>query len=152
MRTVAHHWPGCRAWELTLRNAPRILLVDDEYEIQSFFAQILLNEGYCVTAVGTARHALAAVRNGEFELVVLDLSLPDSDGLELTRQIRDEIPHLQILAISGFMVGDMPREAVAAGANATLPKPTTSFALCRSISAMLALADSDGGRFKVACA
>jgi CheY-like chemotaxis protein len=121
-----------------LRNAPRILVVDDEYEIRTFFAGILLDEGYCVTTVATARHALTAVRNEEFELVVLDLSLPDSDGLELTRQIRGEIPHLHILAISGFMVGDMPREAVAAGASATLPKPTTSSALRRSVSGLVA--------------
>jgi len=53
------------------------------------------------------------VRKGEFELVVLDLSLPDRDGLELTRQIRGEIPHVYILAISGFMVWDMRRKAVA---------------------------------------
>ena len=121
-----------------LRNAPRILAVDDEYDIRTFFTQILLEEGYCVTAVATARHALAAVRNGEFELVVLDLSLPDSDGLELTRQIRSELPHLRILAISGFMVGDMPREAVAAGASATLPKPTTASSVRRKVSELVA--------------
>jgi len=124
--------------------------VDDEHEIRTLFTQILLNEGYSVSAVATARHALAAVRNGEFELVVLDLGLPDSDGLELTRQIRGEIPHVHILAISGFMVGDMPREAVAAGASATLPKPTTSSALRRSVSQLVAFADSGAGRFKVA--
>jgi two-component system NtrC family response regulator len=132
-----------------LRNAPRILVVDDEDEVRTFFARILSEEGYCVTAVATARHALAAVRNAEFELVVIDLSLPDSDGLQLTRQIRGENLHLQILAISGFMVGDMPREAVAAGASATLPKPTTSSSLRRSVSGLMADADSDIEPFKI---
>jgi len=135
---------------LALTYAPRILVVDDEYEIRTFFTRILSLDGHLVTAVATARHALAAVRNGEFEVVVLDLSLPDSDGLELTRQIRGEIPHLHILAISGFMVGDMPREALAAGASATLPKPTTSSALRWSVSELLAQADSGVQRFKTA--
>jgi two-component system phosphate regulon response regulator OmpR len=133
-----------------LRNAPRILVVDDEDEIRGFFTQILLENGYHVTAVATARQALRAVRSLEFELVVLDLSLPDSDGLELTRQIRGEIPHLRILAVSGFMVGDMPREAVAAGASATLPKPTTSSSLRRSVSGLMAYADSVIGRCEIA--
>jgi len=79
---------------------------------------------------------------------VLDLSLPDSDGLELTRQIRGELPNLPILAISGFMVGDMPREALAAGASATLPKPAAALALRRSISGLIA--DSGVGRYQIA--
>jgi Response regulator receiver domain len=75
----------------------------------TFFAWIPLNEGYCVTAVATARHALSELRDREFELVVLDFSLTDGDGLQKTRQLRCEFPLLPILAISGFMVGDMPR-------------------------------------------
>jgi CheY-like chemotaxis protein len=135
-----------------LSYAPRILVVDDECEIRTFFARILSEDGCFVTAVATARHALAAVRNGEFELVVLDLSLPDSDGLELTRQIRGEIPHLHILAISGFMFGDVAHEALAAGASATLPKPTTPSALRRSVSELVAYTDSRIGQYKVAVA
>ena len=130
--------------------APRILVVDDEYEIRTFFTRILSVDGYVVTAVATACQAMAAVRNREFELIVLDLSLPDSDGLELTRQIRREIPLLRILAISGYMAGDMPSVAIAAGASATLPKPTTSSALRRSLSELLAQADSGVQRFKTA--
>jgi hypothetical protein len=55
-----------------------------------------------------------------------------------------------MLAISGFMVGDMPREAVAAGASATLPKPTTSSSLRRSVSELMKEADSGIGRVNVA--
>ena len=130
--------------------APRILVVDDEDEVRAFFARILSGDGYYVTAVATACQAMAAVRNREFELMVLDFSLPDGDGLEMTRQIRCEIPLLPILAISGFMIGDIPHDAVAAGANATLSKPTTSSALRRSVSELLALADSGVQRYKIA--
>jgi len=93
---------------------------------------------------------MAAVRNREFELIVLDFSLPDGDGLEITRLIRCEIPLLRILAISGYMVGDMPSVAIAAGASATLPKPTTSSALRRSVSELVAQGHAGIGRHKVA--
>lgn len=126
--------------------APRILIVDDEDELRAFFTQILLEKGYDVTAVATARQALRALHSFEFELVVLDLSLPDGDGLAITRQIRAEIPHLHILAISGFMVGDMPHEVIAAGASATLQKPTSSSALRLTVSELVAT----GTEFKTA--
>ena len=82
--------------------APRILIVDDEREVRDFFKQALSEDGYYVTAVGTARQGLNALGDGEFQVVVLDLSLPDGDGLEVVRQIRGEHPNLSILAISGF--------------------------------------------------
>jgi two-component system phosphate regulon response regulator OmpR len=130
-------WNGNRR-PYQVDHAPRILVIDDEDEIRTFFSQILLEKGYHVTAVATAGQALRALRSLEFELVVLDLSLPDGDGLEVTRQIRCEIPHLHILAISGFMVGDMPLVAIAAGASATLQKPTTASALRWKVSELVA--------------
>lgn len=107
-----------------LSYAPRILIVDDEPDVRAFFEQSLSEDGYHVTAVGTARQGLRALSDAEFHIVVLDLSLPDGDGLEVVRQIRGEHPHVSILAISGYMVGDMPSIAIAAGASATLMKPT----------------------------
>lgn len=143
-------WPGCGTGGLPLNYAPRILIVDDADELRAFFVRTLLVDGYCVTAVATARQAIAAIRDGEFELVVLDFSLPDGDGLELTRQLRCEMPSLHILAVSGYMLGDMPAEALAAGANSTLPKPTTSAALRRCVSELLACADLGNERFRSA--
>jgi DNA-binding NarL/FixJ family response regulator len=52
------------------------------------------------------------------------LSLPDGDGLEVIRQIHSESLPSKILAISGYMVGDVPHAALSAGATATLSKPT----------------------------
>ena len=130
--------------------APRVLIVEDDDVVRAFIVRILLGDGYCVTAVATACQAMAAVRNREFELIVLDFSLPDGDGLEITRLIRCEIPLLRILAISGYMVGDMPSVAIAAGASATLPKPTTSSALRRSVSELVAQGRAGIGRYKIA--
>jgi len=66
----------------------------------------------------------------------LDLSLPDGDGLEVVR-LSGKRPDLSILAISGFMVGDMASIALAAGATATLTKPTMPYELLNAVYRLL---------------
>lgn len=66
----------------------RILLVDDELSIQRAIAPLLRSRGYEVVAVGTGGDALAAVGIEPPDLVVLDLGLPDIDGIDVCRRIR----------------------------------------------------------------
>jgi len=68
--------------------APRILLVDDELSVQKLLAYPLRKDGFEVVAALDGREALEAVRDGEFDLVVLDLMLPRVDGFEVCRRIR----------------------------------------------------------------
>jgi CheY-like chemotaxis protein len=105
-----------------LAYAPRILIVDDEPAIRRLFEDILAQDGYYVTAVGTGRHALFAIQDTVFDIIVVDMSLPDVRGPELLTQIRSETPLSKILAISGFMEG-IRADAIAAGATAVLAKP-----------------------------
>jgi DNA-binding NtrC family response regulator len=105
--------------------APRILIVDDEVDVRILFAEILSEDGYYVTGVGTVREARRELCDRIFEVVVVDLSLPDGDGIELVREMRSESAYLKILATSGFLVGNMPELVIAAGASATLQKPST---------------------------
>ena len=58
--------------------APRILIVEDEPSVRALFEEILSGDGYYMTAVGTAGQALYPIRNFEFDLIILDRSLPDS--------------------------------------------------------------------------
>lgn len=109
--------------------APRILVIDDEPGVQLLLEHVLSNVGYYVTLAANGRLALALARSRQFDVVIVDLSLPDEDGIELMRQIRSEFPRLPILAMSGFMVGDMPQQAMAAGATDTLRKPASPDAL-----------------------
>lgn len=66
----------------------RILLVDDELSIQRTVAPLLRSRGYDVEVVGTGRDALAAIEVEPSDLIVLDLGLPDIDGVEVCRRIR----------------------------------------------------------------
>ncbi len=116
---------------------PCILIVDDEPQVGRFFASILAEDGYYIISVGTARRARHLVSEATFEVVLVDLSLPDEDGVELVRQMRLEHPHLKILATSGFLVGNMPEIVMAAGATATLQKPTVPRKLRNAVKCLL---------------
>ena len=65
-----------------------VLLVDDELSIQRTTAPLLRSRGYEVTVAGTAREALASVEGDRPDLIVLDLGLPDMDGIEVCRRVR----------------------------------------------------------------
>jgi DNA-binding response OmpR family regulator len=69
-------------------SAPRILLVDDEQSVQKLLAYPLRKEGYDVVSALDGREALNRLRDGDFDLVVLDVMLPKVDGFDVCRQIR----------------------------------------------------------------
>jgi DNA-binding response OmpR family regulator len=69
-------------------SAPRILLVDDEHSLQKLLAYPLRKEGYEVVPALDGREALNRLRDGDFDLVVLDVMLPKVDGFDVCRQIR----------------------------------------------------------------
>jgi len=66
----------------------RILVVDDEPSIVDSVATVLRYEGFDVDVASTGRQALARAQGGRFDLLVLDVMLPDLDGLEVTRRLR----------------------------------------------------------------
>jgi len=63
----------------------RVAVVEDDREMRELLREALGNEGYAVTAVGTGAAASEAVRGGDVDAVVLDVWLPDADGVELCR-------------------------------------------------------------------
>src|SRR5205809_2909806 len=77
-----------------------VLVVEDESSIASFVALYLKNAGYKVRTVGTGEAALERLANERPDLVVLDLMLPDMDGLEVCKRIRksSEVPILMLTA------------------------------------------------------
>jgi len=67
---------------------PRILLVDDEQAVQTLLTYPLRKDGYDVVSAATGQEALERFRDGEFDLVVLDVMLPQVDGFEVCRALR----------------------------------------------------------------
>ncbi len=71
-----------------MERSPRILLVDDEQSIQTLLSYPLQKDGYEVVNATDGRQALARFDEGPFDLVVLDVMLPQVDGLEVCRRLR----------------------------------------------------------------
>ena len=122
---------------LELLYIPQILIVEDEPAVRDFLDCVLADDGYSITALGTAREALRALQDVDFEAIIVDMSLPDADGIDLVRQIHSDVPYVPVLAISGMMVAELPRAVRSAGAAATLMKPTTSRKVRQAIHQLL---------------
>lgn len=100
----------------------RILVVDDERAIRRFLRAALISHGYQVFEAETGQAALAAAVDHRPELLILDLGLPDMDGIEVTRQLR-EWSQVPIIILS---VRDQENDKIAAldaGADDYLTKP-----------------------------
>ncbi|MBA2476614.1 MAG: response regulator transcription factor [Actinobacteria bacterium] len=81
-------------------NSPAVLVVEDEASIASFVALYLKNAGYDVSTAATGAEALARVAAGDIALIILDLMLPDIDGIEICRRVRQrsDVPILMLTA------------------------------------------------------
>jgi len=93
-------------------------------------------------AVGTAAQALSSIRTEHFDLYLLDLRLPDADGFELCRQIRDYDPQTPILFFSGAAYEADKKKGIEAGANGYVIKPDLD-ALLGSIKQFVSEEESD---------
>ncbi|MEI9893741.1 MAG: response regulator [Chthoniobacter sp.] len=79
----------------------RILVADDEPFIGDLLAMVLKSKGHKAKVVLNGASALAAFENGEFELVITDLSMPEIDGLTLAREIKARKPTQAIALLTG---------------------------------------------------
>jgi two-component system, OmpR family, KDP operon response regulator KdpE len=101
----------------------RILIVDDEPAILRFLRVGLTSQGYIVTEVPDGRGAFDSVRRGAADLVVLDLGLPDIDGLEVIRQLRAAGSAVPIVVLSSRDNEGVKVEALDLGADDFVTKP-----------------------------
>ncbi len=103
-------------------HSPLVLIIEDEDPIRRFLRATLENQGYRIKESGTAKDGLLQARTQRPDLILLDLGLPDSDGLQVTRQIRTEstIP-IVVLSARGQEADKVA--ALDAGADDYLTKP-----------------------------
>jgi DNA-binding response OmpR family regulator len=101
----------------------RILLVDDDSEICDFLATLLDLEGMAPVIATRAEEALKALEEGAVAAILMDIAMPDLDGLELCRRIRARGVDAPILIVSARPAANLPKRAVEAGANEFIRKP-----------------------------
>src|ERR1043166_9244048 len=88
-----------------------ILVVDDESEIREGLELLLTSEGYGVSSAETGESGLGKLGEQPFDLLLLDVSLPDRNGLELLREVRRRDPDLPVVLITAYGSIDMARAA-----------------------------------------
>ncbi|HME00866.1 MAG TPA: sigma-54 dependent transcriptional regulator [Terriglobia bacterium] len=100
-----------------------ILVIDDEQEIRESLEEILKLEGYDVSTASTAREGLRKVEERVLDLVLLDIGLPDSNGLEVLKAIKSDSPDTSVVMITAYDSGQMAFQASKEGAESYVTKP-----------------------------
>jgi DNA-binding NtrC family response regulator len=102
---------------------PRILIVDDDENIRKVLVAILEDEGYNVESVGTAKEAIERTRKKYYNMALIDIRLPDMEGIELLTRMKDTTPKIRKVIITGYPTLQNAVDAVNRGANAYILKP-----------------------------
>ena len=119
---------------------PRIVLVDDDDLSRATIHQMLERAGYEVQSFANGREAMAAYLSNPADLVVTDLIMPDTDGLELIQELRRQRPGARILAISGggrVNANEYLTVAQKFGAAGILTKPFSNQELREAVASVL---------------
>ncbi|HEX6997519.1 MAG TPA: sigma-54 dependent transcriptional regulator [Gammaproteobacteria bacterium] len=116
----------------------RILVVDDESNIRQLIDEILSEEGYEVTTAANAEQARAARRSQDYDLVLLDIWMPDTDGISLLKEWSDGDMPGAVVMMSGHGTVDTAVEATRLGAVDFIEKPVSLAKLLRTVEKALA--------------
>lgn len=100
-----------------------ILVIDDEEVIRSYFKEILHEMGHRVSAVGTGSAGIKLIKQLIFDLVFLDLLMPEMDGAEILQQIKMMDPGLPVVIITGYPDSSAMDRALTHGPFAVIKKP-----------------------------
>src|SRR6204780_2212049 len=111
-----------------------ILVVDDEAEIREGLELLLGSEGYGVSSAETASEGLAKLGEHAYDLVLLDVSLPDRNGLDVLREVHLRDPGLSVVLITAYGSIDMARAAFKSGAQDYITKPWSNDELLAQVA------------------
>ena len=115
-----------------------ILLVDDEKVARALYSDFLTGAGHEVTAVGSSEEARTALGKDAFDLLVTDLILPQSDGMELLQHVKTNWPGTEVMVITALDKVEPAVRAIKAGATDYLVKPIAPEVLAHAVNRALA--------------
>ena len=102
---------------------PRVLIVDDEASLLEFLSLFFEEEGYAVATAASMAGARARLAEGDYDLVLCDILMPDGNGIDLVREIKAEDPHAAVIVMTAYSSDKTAIEAMKAGAYDYIPKP-----------------------------
>ena len=123
-----------------------VVVADDEEDILDLVTTVIERSGHEVLPVRDGAAALAAIRERRPDLVILDIAMPEVDGLEVLRRLRSDArtSELPVLLLSARAQEDDVRLAFATGANAYVKKPFSPGELSRRVDNLLGAAAQSG--------
>ncbi|RJS80025.1 response regulator [Candidatus Bathyarchaeota archaeon] len=108
---------------MTIMGKKSILIVDDDRAILSSLEKILQLEGYSVDTAETGREAIEKAKNRFYNLMLLDIKLPDMEGTELLRAVDETEPKMVKIMVTGYPTLENAVKSLNLGADAYLMKP-----------------------------
>jgi len=128
----------------------RLLVVEDDAAISEPLVRALAREGHEVDHAATGADALERLADGRVDVLVLDLGLPDIDGVEVCRRAREDRPRLRVLMLTARSSELDEVLGLDAGADDYLTKPFSLSVLSARVRALLRRGGDDGGERQVA--
>ena len=111
----------------------KVLIIDDEQEFTEALAERLTNRGMTVSTSSSAIEGLQSVEEQSFDVVVLDLQMPEMDGIETLKILKKKRPELQVILLTGHATVEKGIEAMKLGAMDLLEKPADMTTLTEKI-------------------
>jgi DNA-binding NtrC family response regulator len=107
-----------------MKRTIRVLVADDETNLRELIVRELTRRGLEAEGVGDGESALTRLREGPYDVVVLDMKMPKKEGIEVLRELQDFPEHPQVIVMTGFQEVATAVEAMKLGAYDYLTKPT----------------------------
>jgi len=101
----------------------RILIVDDDKSLSKSLSLVLEKKGYCAQLAGTGKEALIKAKESAFNVALIDIKLPDADGIKLAALLKEAHPETEVIIVTGYASLDSSTQALAKGVDAYLIKP-----------------------------
>jgi two-component system, OmpR family, response regulator len=115
----------------------RVLVIDDDTDIRDFCGMVLADSGYATVLAGDGGEGLEAIERGGFDVVVTDLVMPGTEGMEFIREIHKRFPGMGIVCMSGDIHSSAYLKlASALGASIALLKPFGSEELLAAVKSV----------------
>jgi len=121
----------------------RILVVDDDENIRNTLKPVLEEEGYVVDLAKDGYEAIAMTEQALYNIALIDIRLPDMEGVELLTRMRDTVPKMRKIMITGYPSVQNAIEAVNRKADAYLVKPVDVEKLLKTIRAHLEMQENE---------
>ncbi len=114
-----------------------ILVIDDEDIVRTSCSRTLTPSGYEVRLAQNGQEGLKIMGEDKVDIVLTDLKMPDMDGIEVLRKIKQDWPEVEVIIITGYQTVDTAVKSIKLGAFDYIEKPFTPDALINAVSKAL---------------